>query len=96
MAGPPDHLAEGFNRADPAELARFSVIARAWLMESQSHLRDAGENRYITEQRRLELDGLAETALREVTSLLEYLQTAEALQKDARHAGTRRVATRQR
>jgi four helix bundle protein len=91
VAGPPDHLAEGFNRADPVELARFSVIARAWLMESQSHLRDAVENRYITEQRRLELDAVAETALREVTSLLEYLQTAEALQK-----GAQRVATRQR
>ena len=93
VAGPPAHLAEGFGRFNPADFARFVVIARSSLMESQNHLRDAVDKQYITEVTRLELDALAETALREVTGLMEYLQSAEALQ-NARRARERRVATR--
>ena len=63
-------------------------------MESQNHLRDAVDKEYITEEKRAELDALAETALREVTGLIEYLQSAEALQ-NARRARERRIATRQ-
>ena len=93
VAGPPAHLAEGFGRFSPAEFARFVVIARSSIMESQNHLRDAVDKRYCTEEARLELDALAETALREVTGLMEYLQSAEALQ-NARRARERRIATR--
>jgi len=93
VAGPPAHLAEGFGRFNPAEFARFAVIARSSLMESQDHLRDAVDKRYITEATRLELDALAEIALREVTGLMEYLQSAEALQ-NARRARERRIAKR--
>ena len=71
VAGPPAHLAEGFGRFNPAEFARFAVIARSSLMESQNHLRDAVDKRYLTEVARLELDALAEIALREVTGLME-------------------------
>jgi four helix bundle protein len=39
--GPPGHIAEGFGRFNPADSARFAVIARSSLMESQNHLRDA-------------------------------------------------------
>src|SRR5688572_29782210 len=93
VAGPPGHIAEGFGRFNPPDFARFTVIARASLMESQNHLRDAVDKNYITEETRLELDALAEAALGEVTGLMEYLQSPEAL-RNARRARERRIATR--
>jgi four helix bundle protein len=94
VAGPPSHIAEGFGRFSPPDFARYTVIARSSLMESQNHLRDAVDKNYITEDTRLELDQLAEAALREVTGLMEYLQSPEAL-RNARKARERRIATRQ-
>src|SRR5262245_27908995 len=93
VAGPPAHVAEGFGRFNPAEFARFAVIARSSLMESQNHLRDAVDKEYITEASRLELNVLAEEALGEVTGLMEYLQSPEAL-RNARRARERRIARR--
>jgi hypothetical protein len=43
---------------------------------------------------RLELNSLSETALEEVTGLMEYLQSPEAL-RNARRARERRIASRQ-
>jgi len=63
-------------------------------MESQDHLIDAVDKGYITEEARLELDALAVDALQEVTGLMEYLQSPEAL-RNARRARERRIATRQ-
>lgn len=62
-------------------------------MESQNHLRDFVDKKYISEEQRLELDKLAETALEEVTGLMEYLQSPEAL-RNARRARERRIASR--
>jgi hypothetical protein len=62
-------------------------------MESQSHLLDFVAKRYITEEVRLEVNELAETALKEVTGLMEYLQSPEAL-RNARRARERRIASR--
>jgi hypothetical protein len=62
-------------------------------MESQSHFIDAVDKRYITEQTRMELDSLAVSALEEVTGLMEYLQSPEAL-RNARRARERRIASR--
>ena len=93
VKGPPAHVAEGFGRFNPADFARFLVMARSSLMESQNHLRDAVDKGYITEEARLAYDKLAETALREVTGLMEYLQSPEAL-RNARRARERRIATR--
>ena len=93
VAGPPGHLAEGFGRFNPAEFARYTVIARSSLMESQNHLRDAVDRKHISEAKRQELDALAETALKEVTGLMEYLQSPEAL-RNARRARERRIASR--
>jgi four helix bundle protein len=93
VAGPPAHLAEGFGRFSPAEFSRFAVIARSSLIESQNHLRDAVDMRYITDESRQGLDAQCESALREVTGLMEYLQSPEAL-RNARHARERRIATR--
>jgi four helix bundle protein len=86
-------IAEGFGRFNPADFARFVVMARSSLMESQNHLRDAVDKRYITEDSRVEHDKLAEAALEEVTGLLEYLQSPGAL-RNARRARERRIASR--
>ncbi len=88
VAGPPAQIAEGFGRFNPTEFARFTILARSSLMESRSHLRDAVDKQYISEARRLDVDALAEEALREVTSLIEYLQSAEVL-RNARRARSR-------
>lgn len=93
VAGAPGHVAEGFGRFNPPDFARFTVIARSSIMESQSHLIDAVDKKYITEQTRLELDSLAASALEEVTGLMEYLQSPEAL-RNARRARERRIASR--
>jgi four helix bundle protein len=88
VAGPPAQIAEGFGRFNPTEFARFTILARSSLMESRSHLRDAVDKQYISEATRLDVDVLAEEALREVTSLIEYLQSAEVL-RNARRARSR-------
>ena len=93
VAGPPAHVAEGFGRFNPADFARFLVMARSSLIESQNHLIDAADKRYVSEEGRLELNALAEAALEEVTGLMEYLQSPEAL-RNARRARERRIATR--
>ena len=62
-------------------------------MESQNHLRDAVDRGHISEDIRLEHEKLAEVALEEVTGLLEYLQSPEAL-RNARRARERRIASR--
>jgi len=87
------HIAEGFGRFYPADFARFCVIARSSLMESQNHLIDFVHKKYITEDRRQELNQLVVTALEEVTGLIEYLQSPEAL-RNARRARERRVVSR--
>jgi four helix bundle protein len=94
VAGPAGHLSEGFGRFSPPDFARFTVIARSSLMESQNHLRDAVDKNYITEETRLQLDALAVVALKEVTGLMEYLQSPEAL-RNARRARERRIASRE-
>jgi four helix bundle protein len=91
--GPPGHVAEGFGRFSPLDFARFVVMARASLMESQNHLLDFVDRGYITEQQRLELNELAETALSETTGLIAYLQSPEAL-RNARRAREQRIAAR--
>lgn len=92
-AAAPAHVAEGFGRFNPADFARFLVMARSSLMESQNHLRDAVDRRYIAEEHRVEHDALAEAALGEVTGLMEYLQSPEAL-RNARRARERRIVSR--
>ena len=67
--------------------------ARASLMESQNHLSDVVDRGYISEAERVELNALAQVALRETTGWLEYLQSPEAL-RNARRARERRIASR--
>src|SRR5262245_37889370 len=78
------NIAEGFGRFNPTDNARFVVIARASLIDTQNHLRDAVDRGYITEEERLSHDQLAEDALRQVTAWLSYLRSTEALAKAPR------------
>ena len=94
VAGPPRNIAEGFGRFNPADFNRFVVMARASLMETQNHLRDAVDKGHINENVRLEHDRLAETALQQTTGLMEYLQSSEAL-TNARRARERRIHERE-
>ena len=87
VRGPGAHIAEGFGRFNPSDNARFVVMARASLMESQHHLKDLVDRGYITEPQRAALNALAEVALQETTGWLEYLQSPEAL-RNARRART--------
>lgn len=93
VAGPPGHLAEGFGRFSPLDFARFVVMARASLLESQNHLLDLLDRGYISEEQRVVLNALAENALQEVTGLLEYLQSPEAA-RNAQRARERGIARR--
>ncbi len=93
VAGPPSHLSEGFGRFSPPDFARYTVFARSSLFESQNHLIDAVDKQYITEEERQELNALAEAAIEEVTGLMEYLLSPEAL-RNARRARERRIARR--
>ena len=89
VCGPPDHLAEGFGRFSPPDVARHTVRARSSLMESQNQLITAVDKGHITEAVRLEYDELAEAAIQETTGLMEYLQSPDAL-RNARRARERR------
>lgn len=86
VAGPPANIAEGFGRFNPPDFARYTVIARASLMESQNHLLDAVDKQYITEETRHELNALAEAALQEVTGLMEYCSRQRRSRMPASHA----------
>ena len=53
VAGPPAHIAEGYGRFNPADFARFVVMARSSLMESQlRNARRARERRIASRQER--------------------------------------------
>jgi hypothetical protein len=68
-------------------------MAKASLIEAQNHLVDAVDRGHIDEATREEYHKLAQSALRDVTSLLEYLQSPRAIQ-NARKARERRQARR--
>jgi four helix bundle protein len=88
-------IAEGFGRFSPADFGRFLAMTKASLMEAQNHLQDAVDRGYITEACRLSHDELAKVALRDVTALLEYLQSSKA-SENAREAREKREASRRR
>jgi len=73
------HVAEGFGRFNPADFARFLGMAKASLIEAQNHLHDAVDRGLIGDECRIEHHKLAQAALRDVLSLLEYLQSPKAL-----------------
>jgi four helix bundle protein len=87
------HIAEGFGRFNPADFARFLGMAKASLVEAQNHLHDAVDRGHISEECRVEHHAIAQVALRDVLSLLEYLQSPKAL-ANAQKARAKRQAIR--
>jgi four helix bundle protein len=71
-------VAEGFGRFNPADFARFLGMAKGSLIESQNHLQDAVDRGHVSDEVRVEHHTLAQAALRDVVSLLEYLQSSKA------------------
>ncbi len=68
-------------------------MAKASLMEAQNHLEDAVDRGYISDECRTENDKLAQAALRDITALLEYLQSPKA-KANAERARAKRQARR--
>ncbi len=69
------NISEGFGRYTHGEFAQFVTIARGSLSETQNHLLDAQDRRYLTPEKSKELLSLAEDAMQSVGGLLKYLRT---------------------
>jgi four helix bundle protein len=87
------HVAEGYGRFYPADFARFLGMAKASIIEAQNHLQDAIDLDHISEEQRARYDGLANVALRDVTALIEYLQSPKAAD-NAKRVRAKRQARR--
>ena len=70
----PRNIAEGFGRFRPADFARFLEFARASLAETQNHLDDGLELRYLTSEEYSAESRLADRASGATTKLLLYLR----------------------
>jgi four helix bundle protein len=73
--GGPRAIAEGFGRFRPADFARYLEYARASLIETQNHIDDALDCRYLTPREHDELVTMADLAIGAVTNLHRYLRT---------------------
>ncbi len=76
----PANIAEGFGRYGHKEFARFLVIARGSLFETQNHLQHAHDVGYLTEEQFLQLRRLSARASRAMSGLLTYLRRNPAPQ----------------
>lgn len=69
------NISEGFGRYAHAEFARFVVIARGSLAETQDHLLDAQDRHSVKPEAFAQMWSLSEDAMRAVSGLLTYLRT---------------------
>jgi len=86
--GAPRTISEGFGRFRPLEFARYLEFARASLLETQNHLDDALDNKYITDETHHELFKLADRAIGATTKLQQYLNTCKEPPRQGREPGT--------
>jgi hypothetical protein len=77
---------EGFGRFRTLEFARFLEFARASLMETQNHLIDGRDRRYISDAEYYRLMNLSRAALKTTTNLLRSKQRQAASHARRRHA----------
>jgi four helix bundle protein len=77
-ASAPSQIAEGFGRFDPVDFARFVKIGRGSIQECRNHLYDAVDRSHIADDIRRDYDARAEAVLKEMPSLIDYLQSPEA------------------
>ncbi|HEY2152733.1 MAG TPA: four helix bundle protein [Vicinamibacterales bacterium] len=73
------NIAEGFGRQTHREFARFLAIARASLIETDNHLQDALDCRYLTPDEHERLSVLAVRAIKATTALQSYLRRSNAM-----------------
>lgn len=86
-ASAPANIAEGFGRFRPRPFAQFLGYAKASLVETQNHLVDARDRKYIDAKLFSRLLNLAEAAERATTNLLlAKLRQAEQERKQRRAA----------
>jgi four helix bundle protein len=70
----PSNIAEGFARFRPAEFAHFLEIARASLTETDNHLKDGLDLRYVSKEECANICRLADRAIGATTRLIVYLK----------------------
>jgi four helix bundle protein len=78
--GGPRAIAEGFGRFRPADFARYLDYARGSLIETQNHLDDALDCRYLEPEEHASLYRLADRTIGATTSLHRYLSSCSARQ----------------
>jgi four helix bundle protein len=71
----PMNIAEGFGKYDPPEFKRFLNIAIGSLSETQNHLHDALDQKYLEESECAELLRLAKRARGAAIALRSYLES---------------------
>jgi four helix bundle protein len=64
------NISEGFGRFTPGEFAQYLRWARASLMETQNHLIDGRDRRYLSDRLFSRLSNLAAAALKTTTNLM--------------------------
>jgi four helix bundle protein len=74
----PANISEGFGRFRPAEFARFLEFARASLIETQNHLGDGRDLRYLPDSLYTDVYALADRAIGATTNLLKYLRSSSS------------------
>ena len=77
-ASAPRNIAEGFGRYLPRDFSQYLRIANGSLMETSNHLQDGCDRGYFKAVDVEPLRTLARRASAAVTSLIRYLQTAQA------------------
>jgi four helix bundle protein len=88
-ASAPANIAEGFGRFEPAEFAQYLKYARASLMETQNHLIDGHDRRYLADKLFSRLFNLAGAARRTTTNLMRSKQReADRKRKNRKTSGT--------
>jgi four helix bundle protein len=70
----PSNIAEGFGRFRPADNARFCEFAKASLMETDNHILDALDLKYVTRNEWMKLSQLTDRAIGAVTKYIAYLK----------------------
>jgi four helix bundle protein len=75
--GGPRTISEGFGRFRPADFARYLEYAHASLNETQNHLDDALDCKYLTTAEHRDLYALADRAIGATTKLHTYLESCK-------------------
>jgi four helix bundle protein len=89
------NIAEGFGRFTPGEFAQYLKWARASLMETQDHLIDGHDRRYLSDRLFSRLSNLAAAALKTTTNLMLTKQQQARMRAARVKPGMRRHHLRQ-